>query len=233
MVLVMNAMKNKLSPKTWMILILLIITLSLIFIPFETLIGKPSILGALLAKVYIKPLEYNMTCNMSLEPGWNLMSVACAPPVTDVETVLLPIENDYRSIHTYVTSETLDYWKVYNPTLPNWTVQDLTDISQDKGYWINMITSEHLNVTGDIVTPYSIALSPGWNLVGHPSLNNKTPPQGFQTIGGSYSIAWAYNASSSTYLYYNPLIPAGTLTLVRPGWGYWINMTQADVWWLT
>lgn len=225
-------MKNKNPSKGVIIAILIITALLLIVVPVEQLRGKPPILGAVLAKVFVKPLATNQTCNITMESGWNLISIACQPDNTSLLSMLQPLSGNYTSIHSYESNQS-DKWKTYNPNLPSWVEHDLSEISNQKGYWINLIATSTINISGVLENPVQIPLMKGWNLVGYPSDNAKTPVNALTTIGSSYSIIWAYNATSDTYLYYNPNLGSGTLDYMINSWGYWINMTQNDNWWVT
>jgi len=224
----------RLSGRSILIILLLVFVILLLVVPFEKIRGKPSILGAMVARVFVKPSAINTTCNVDLVGGWNLMSVACASDNSSLSNVLKSIDGMYVSIHGYNSSDVADPWKSYNPNMPEWVVQDLFIISEKSGYWINMNSSGMLSVNGTITTsPHKISLIRGWNLIGYPSENSKEPSDAFSSIAGSYSIAWAYNASEQEYLYYNPYLDTGTLTMIIPGLGYWINMTEDDDLWLT
>ena len=220
----------KVSSKTALIIILLAVVALLLFFP---MFGKPSILGMTIAKVYVKPLEVNNTCNVSLYKGWNLFSIACQASNVSVTNLLQPLEGNYSSIYRYNGDAQLDKWNVYNPNLPGWVVQDLTDLNVEEGYWINMVEDDVFYLYGSITLPRKISLGSGWRLVGHPTNTSKDPATAFTTISGSYSIVWGYNASSGNYLYYIPGMGGNTLSIIEPGSGYWVNMTSGDDWWVT
>ena len=107
---------RQISSRTLLIIILIAIIILLFIIPLEKMVGKPSILGAVVSKV--------------------LVSTSCVPQNTSVDFVLASISGNYSSIHTYNASVELDYWKAYDPSMPSWVVQDLDSISEKKGYWI-------------------------------------------------------------------------------------------------
>lgn len=224
---------TKISSKALIIIGLIILILLLIFVPFKEFLSKPSISGATTAKAFIKPLEFNNTCNIGLINGWNLVSIACIPYDTSIASVMSSINNNYSSIHTYDVIDTADHWKSYSPDMPIWVIQDISDISSEKGYWIKMNNDSFLTVPGTIISPATLTLIKGWNLIGYPSDSSAGPPDAFSSIIGSYSIVWAYNASAASYLYYNPNLGMGTLTEISPNRGYWINMTQDNTLWIT
>ncbi len=224
---------RQISSRTLLIIILIAIIILLFIIPLEKMVGKPSILGAVVSKVFVRSLASNQTCSIDLAEGWNLVSTSCVPQNTSVDFVLASISGNYSSIHTYNASVELDYWKAYDPSMPSWVVQDLDSISEKKGYWIKVTGQDILVVNGTVSVPTSVSLENGWNLVGYPASTAKTPADAFSSISGSYSIVWAYNTSESTYYYYNPSLGSGTLGQISPNRGYWINMTEDDTWWVT
>ena len=224
---------NKLSDKTLVIISLIAIISLILLIPFESIVGKPSIIGAMVASVFVSSLETNNTCNIDMVEGWNLISFACKPDNSSVGSMLSPINGNYTSIHTYNASDDADNWKSYNPNVPSWVLQDISTINDKSGYWIKMDNNSILNVTGTISSPNSINLMQGWNLISYPSDSSKSPSDAFSGISNSYSIVWAYNASEDSYLYYSPSLGSGTLTDITPDRGYWINMTTGDTLWVT
>ena len=151
-------MKANISNRSILIIALILVAALLFVAPLEKLLGKEPILGAVVAKVFVKSQVSNQTCDISLVGGWNLVSIPCVPQNTSVDFILSSISGNYSSIHTYNTSEQLDYWKAYNPSMPSWVVQDINNISEDNGYWIKVASQDNIFVNGTITTPTSINL---------------------------------------------------------------------------
>ncbi|MCK5282014.1 MAG: hypothetical protein KAK00_01265 [Nanoarchaeota archaeon] len=224
---------RKISEKTIAIIVLIAAIIFITVIPFETLVGKPSILGAVITKVYVRPIEVDNTCNITLGENWNLICIACQPENKSVDSVLKNISENYTSIHTYDASDTIDHWKSHNPDMPSWVIQDLAAINEKSGYWINMDHNSSLRVNGVISSPNNIPLIQGWNLIGYPADESKSPENAFSGISGSYSIVWRYNTSTGTYPYYDPNLAGGTIKTITKDRGYWINMTIGGTLWIT
>jgi hypothetical protein len=225
-------MKADKSPsKSLVIILLLVLILSVALLPFGNLKIQNSILGAVISRVYVKGIEKNNSCALNLSKGWNLISIACVPQDTSLESVFNPISSDYTSIHSYDPTASIDHWKSYNPTMPAWVVQDLSSITEKEGYWIKIENDCLLTVNGTILAPNTIDMEEGWNLIGYPSNSSNSPADAFSTIAGSYSIVWAYNTTEDQYLYYSPSF-GGTLTEISPVKGYWVNMTGGDTLWI-
>jgi hypothetical protein len=76
---------------------------------------------------------------------------------------------------------------------------------------------------------YSIPLVVGWNLVSfnvHPA--SSAPVDVLASIDGMYDLVYAWNAASSSWMRYDPIVPYGaTLTYLDEKMGFWIDMNTA------
>jgi hypothetical protein len=220
--------KIKISTRTLIILSLIFVLIIFLITPQE-IIKKAGIIGAVVTRVFITGLETNYTCNINLSTGLNLISVSCKLDNNSIDSVLNQISGKYSSIYTYDINEEIDHWKVYNPTLPKWVINDLNTINDERGYWIRMNEDSNLILEGIVEKPKLMNLYIGWNLIGYPSNESKNITQALSSISGSYSIVYAYNASSGNYIVYNPNLDNNTLTDIEPNRGYWVNMTTNDI----
>ena len=214
------------------ILLVVLITFIGIF-PIKEIILNPSIIGYSIwgytvTEVYVSGIEIPHNCTVELIKDWNLISVPCLDDNTSITNVLDPISGEYYSVYTYVVSNSTDQWKAYNPSLPTWVVQDLNNIDEKQGYWINMKDNQTFNMTGVLIAPNIISLVEGWNLIGYPTNASKDVIQAFISIHGSYTFVWMYNATDSTYYYYNATENNGTFRDIAPNFGYWVNMDEDD-----
>jgi len=99
---------------------------------------------------------YDSTCIVTFEPGWNLVSIGCEAYNMSVEEVFMTVNDSVLSVHTFNRDYPEDLWKAYNPYLPDWVVQDLTEISTHKGYWVNMDENNTLEFNGSLKYPQQI-----------------------------------------------------------------------------
>jgi hypothetical protein len=211
--------------------VLVVVSLSLVF-----LLNKPQITGyAVSTSLFVSGLIYPYNCNITLSDGWNLVSFPCGEMSNmGVTSVLQGIEGQYESIHSYYATDEEDPWKSYKPGLPSWVDQDLLLINTSRGYWINVLNSTSLNITGWIRLPATIPLESGWNLVGYPNNSSKTPQQAFSSINDSIASVHAYNSTDSAdyWKVYAPSLndSLNDLKLIIPNWGYWINATASADW---
>jgi hypothetical protein len=200
---------------------------------------KPAITGYLsmnqaASSLFITGGVYGHACDFTLNQGWHLISILCDNNDTTIGYMLGTIEGQYSSIHGYDRNDSEDPWKSYNPGLPSWVEQDLTNITPKTGYWIYMNGTGHYYMESLVTLPGQIPLEPGWMLIGYPVRVSKTPTFAFSGVASNISSVHAYNASDSSdhWKVYVPTMNSSfnDLELMEPYWGYWINVTNASVW---
>ncbi len=159
---------------------------------------------------------------IGLDQGWQLISLYCQPDNTNIENVLSSILGKYVSVWAYIDGS----WKVYDPDNPGFS--DLTTMEAGRGYWVNMNEDASLNVSGSAPSN-SISLVSAWNLVGYNSSISQAVDNALASIQGKYISVWAYIDGS--WKVYDPDNPGfSDLTIMEPGYGYWINATEACTW---
>jgi hypothetical protein len=221
-------MNKRVFNKNVLIIILVVVALVLWILPIKEIIQEPQIIGLTLAKLRVQPLVYEYTCSVNLTEGWNLVSVPCEASNMTREYVLSNLSNNYTSIHAYYADDVNDSWKSHNPSLPSWVVQDLTNISVEKGYWIKITTNRNFSVPGNISIPRVILLKKGWNLIGYPHYRSKDVEEALTSISGAYTLVYSYNKTdiNDSWKRYNPYNLSGNdLENITPYFGYWINTT--------
>ncbi|MBI4173301.1 MAG: lamin tail domain-containing protein, partial [Candidatus Aenigmarchaeota archaeon] len=165
-------------------------------------------------------LQPDQTFSITVQPGWNLISLPLQPADAAIANVLGGIS--YDKAMTYYSST----WQVHEPANPG--ASTLTSIDAGKGYWIRATASGTLTVTGTAAANLSISLEPGWNLIGYPSLVARDISTGLASIAGQYSSVMTYSAALSAWKTYNPdFAEFSDLTAFEPGKGYWIDMDSS------
>jgi alpha-tubulin suppressor-like RCC1 family protein len=166
--------------------------------------------------------DFVMSPSVELNTGWNLISLSLQPADTDITSILDSISNKVISVWAYMEGS----WQVYDPENPGFS--DLTTIEAGRGYWINMSEAATLNVSGS--TPSnSVNLSTGWNLVGYNSDTAQDVEDALASIESKYISAWAYMDGS--WKVSDPENPGfSDLETMEPGYGYWINTSEACTW---
>lgn len=112
----------------------------------------------------------------NLESGWNLISLPRLQSDSNLRTILQSIEEQYDAVRYYNTTDLNDPWKHYHVLKPS-SLNDLNEINHTMGLWVHITDpgGTTLVVKGDVLSfNQSITLLPGWNLVGYPSLRNRT-----------------------------------------------------------
>ncbi len=193
----------------------------------------PGLTGKAASTVFIGDF-YNSTCSLYLVSGWNLISVYCEANNMSVSNVLSSLDNNYVSIHTYDRYDPSDKWKAYKPDLPSWVIQDLSTISVEEGYWINMENDDSFVFNGTLKFPRIIFLFEDWNLVGYPSNKTRLVNETFVDVLPNLDSVHMYNASDSAdhWKVYSPSVAPSQNDLVNttPMYGYWVKMNANDTW---
>ncbi|MBN2422096.1 hypothetical protein JXB41_02625 [Candidatus Woesearchaeota archaeon] len=216
------------------VVIVILIVSSLFLFREGFILLKNKITGAAELDTYVLILILNESnCSAVFEQGWNLISVPCATTITGVTDVFYSVNSSLFSVHEYDPTDASDPWKAFNPALPSWVVQDLTEIDRKKGYWINMNYSSNFTLSSSTATPNYIELYRGWNLIGYPTLTPKNITETLQSIGTNYDIIYLYNASDPTdewkeYTWNTSKTSDQDLNYTSPYYGYWINMLVDD-----
>jgi len=159
--------------------------------------------------------------DISLQEGWNLISLPLEQVDTSIPSVLASIDGQYEVVKYYDTTDIMDHWKTYRPGA---STHDLMDIDHTMGFWIK-ITEPGVNLTvkGIIPTSTTIPLYAGWNLVGYPT-------QMVQTVGNAL---WGTGADRiEKFDAMNPyfISEVGATYIMKPGEGYWIHVPADTVW---
>jgi hypothetical protein len=94
--------------------------------------------------------------------GWNLFAypLQASQPVSPA---LASITGKYELVYGYLVTDTLDPWKVFDPTPPVTWVNDLIALSFGNGYWISA------------TQPVTIHLSPPSSLLPDPATSGFAP----------------------------------------------------------
>ncbi|MCK4266895.1 MAG: hypothetical protein KAX31_06410, partial [Thermoplasmata archaeon] len=157
-------------------------------------------------------------------PGWILMSIPYEPTDTALTSVLSTIAGNYDYVQYYDASDPADPWKTYATFKPP-SLNDLTDIHNTMGIWINILNPCVLTVYGYEPTSTTIDLYAGWNLVGYPARDDS-----------SYNVTQLKADTGATMVDgFNATAPYRISTLsddynLTCGEGYWVQMAFASTW---
>ena len=81
---------------------------------------------------------------IALYQGWNLFGWT-SNETRNITIALQGINGSFTSVHAYFANDSLDQWKVYNPSL-DISLSDLRYMIPFYGYWINMTADANLKV---------------------------------------------------------------------------------------
>lgn len=156
-----------------------------------------------------------------LSPGWNLLSIPVVLYNTSITYVLKPIEGSYDTVLYFDSSETVDNWKVFKPGKP--LGNTLNRIDHKMGFWIYITKNATLSYNGTIPTSTVIALKAGWNLIGYPSIKNRTVSELFFNcpMNLDYEV-YRFDSNSPHSL----KRMSRTGEVLSMGMGYWVRVTN-------
>ena len=163
---------------------------------------------------YIDPNRYRVF----LLKGLNLVSYPLYVADESSDAVLSMIQASYDSLWKY--DEDAESWLSFSSSKA-WKSAMTLNISD--GWWINVSEDTYFDVTGTIPGSVDINLKAGWNLVGYPSLTDRTVADAL--IGVSYSRLEGFDDLSPYHLR-----ALSDTDYVTTGMGYWIYVTQDTVW---
>ncbi len=153
---------------------------------------------------------------ISLDAGWNLISTYLELEDNSPEAAFSDLGSNLLRVK--------NIQEVYNPNAPP-VFNTLTEILPGQGYWVEVETATELAFFGRPVDPLTtpIHLSPGWNLIGYTWSDPQSVEFAFSSIeAGLVKVKDIFGS-------YDPNLPSdfNTLTVIEPGKGYWVNVSQA------
>jgi hypothetical protein len=166
---------------------------------------------------YQPEVEYNL----SVEPGWNLVSFPLDLNSTTITDVLSSIQGDYNVVHWF--DPIFRSWKIY----PG----DNFELTNEISFWIHMKYASTLNLVGRMPFYKRIPLystDDGWNMVGFPSNRNRTVADALYYLTGKYTAVQNYLTKDTQdhWKHYNVDKSNNDLQILKYGQGYWIRVNQ-------
>jgi hypothetical protein len=163
-----------------------------------------------------------------LEPGWNLISLPSPQSDNSPEAVLQSIEGSYDAVQWFDIKDVINQWKHNHVSKPI-EQNDLINLNHTMGFWLHVTdpVQATLVVIGEIMQlNQSIPIYPGWNLVGYPSLMNRTSVDALNNIdfGNEVDTIWTFNATTQKF---KEIGPSDNIEIGR---GYWVHSKVARIW---
>jgi PKD repeat protein len=161
------------------------------------------------------------TFHISLYEGWNIISVPLIPQQSGVTDVFpASAMDDIEVIWMYNTSQASP-WSYYTPRTDIYEQGTLTTIDEKHGYYVYCNNDTSFDVSGAL-TDEALTLSPGWNLIGNPTMATRAP----WDVYSGFEVIWEYDPSQASPWSYNTprtdIYEQGSLTSLKPGFGYLI-----------
>jgi hypothetical protein len=173
-------------------------------------------------------INTNQSYSVHLYEGWNMISIPFIQMDTNLESVLDSINGSYDAVQWYNAGDNPDNWKHHQISKPS-HLNDLDSIDHNMGFWVHITQPGGVLLQSSGIIPLenqSITLKTGWNLVGYPSLSNKTRMLALNnlTFNNEIDAIWNYNASSQLWEQINEF------DYFERGRGYWIHAKTDCVW---
>lgn len=167
--------------------------------------------------IEIDPAKYRLF----LDRGWNLVSLPLVPVSNDLDVILAPIAGRFRTVRHFRANYSTDPWTESS----SWKQYgDLGVVNETMGLWMEVLEDVELDIGGMVAPATAIRLSAGWNLVGYPSLTDRSFSD---VLAGLPHIAVEVHDPSPPY-HLRRMIPNDVF---RTGSGYWIWVME-DVDWV-
>jgi hypothetical protein len=163
-----------------------------------------------------------------LDFGWNLVSFPYIVSDESIDSVLSSVSNDYDMVQYFSSYDSSDPWKNNIKQKPNY-LNDLNQLNNELGFFIHITNSNgtDLTIPGDVPTsPHTITLKFGWNLVGYPSMTQRSRDSALNNLNfdNQVDVIQYYDASTDTFM------DVDNKDKFQPGNGYWIHATQDCDW---
>jgi hypothetical protein len=173
-------------------------------------------------------IDTTQSYSIQLYEDWNLISIPFIQMDTDLADVMNSINGSYDAVQMYDAYDNSDPWK-HNHILKSPHMNDLWDIGHKMGLWVHVTQPGGVLLQCSGIIPaenQSISLKTGWNLVGYPSLGNKTRDNILNNLiyDADVDAIWTYNASSLNWE------QLGEFDYFERGRGYWIHAKTDCVW---
>lgn len=165
---------------------------------------------------------------ISLEYGWNLVSLPLVRSNTSLTSLLESISDKYDAVQWYDSSDLEDPWKHHHVQKPS-HLNDLEEINHKMGFLIRISEPNGavLNFTGQgISSNQTISLEIGWNLAGYPSLSDKNRTEALNnlTFNQDVDAIWTFDSTTQKW---EEIGPSDYFEIGR---GYYIHSKTKITW---
>ena len=152
-----------------------------------------------------------LTQTLTLDAGWNLISINVVPSDYSIATIFAPILSNVD-----IVKNADGFYKVGQAA----NLQSLTQLTLGTSYLVKMKTAQTITVTGTAPGTVTVTLKQGWNMLGYPVSTTKATTTVLSTI-------WT---NTQTIKNFDGFLDhtSGTLNSMIPGEGYFIYMNTSS-----
>jgi hypothetical protein len=165
----------------------------------------------------------------NLRTGWNLISAPALMSSSAIADFLAPLSGLYEKVYVYISSDSADPWKMFDPAAPSY-MNDLQSVNSGMGIWIKMKQNAEFMLPGMFPSGSTIPLYTGWNLISYRGNRSRPVTEALSSISGKYEKVTAYVSTDSAdpWKMFDPAAPSymNDLTVMEPGLGYWIKVRE-------
>jgi hypothetical protein len=155
----------------------------------------------------------------TVTPFATLVSSPLTLTETDIGNIVAPSAQDLASVRAYDAATAT--WLGYSPIKP---VNTLSTVDHKMGMWVTNPSGGYIDFTGTIPgVTVDIPLVVGWNLVGYPSMTDRTVADAL--LGVTYDRIEGYDPAGPYHL--RQLTGGDWMTA---GQGYWIQVSSIQTW---
>jgi len=158
-----------------------------------------------------------LSFSIPLDLGWNLISLPLVPENNQVAQIMGDMNGGIESVWGYEDGR----WYVYDLLNPGFS--NLEIMKTGYGYWVKT-AQEGLSIQFQgQMSPLSLSLTNGWNLIGFSSLQSVPVEKALAGIEGEIESVWGYKGDN--WYVYDPQNPGfSDLDEIEPGRGYWVKV---------
>lgn len=161
---------------------------------------------------------------ITLKQGWNVISEPLVLDETNasVESFFAPAMDKIAIIWGYDAAS--GQWHSY---VLGASGNDLTAVDEQSGYLVLATGDESFTIYGDypwVETIHMYSSHGGWNMIGHPSLNNNPTSVEFLDLAHDYKIIWGFDRNTQIWKSYVYTANGNDLLSIGPGEGYLVMM---------
>lgn len=153
---------------------------------------------------------------INLTQGWNLISL---PKITnnDITAIANIFNNNFEKIITLKNNK----WYLYDKSINS----NLDQLSEADGFWIKVNNDLSISIENESAQYTTLNLTPGWNLIGYPSLEEKGVNELFKNVINDIGLIYIYN---NKFFSFNPQNPYNLI--IKPGTGIFVKAKNNANW---